>query len=1056
MNMEPENSVVSGQDSTAIDENDIPAVVVVVVAKDPGGYFEDMLFSVGSQDYQNVSVLVVDAGSAEPIADRVATVLPEAYLHRIVGDPGWSVAANQSMELVSGSPFLLFCHDDVVLEQSCISTLMAEMYKSNAGIVGPKLVSWDDPRRLLQIGMSSDRFGVAVDQIERGEFDQEQYDSPRDMFYVPGGVQLVRSDLLAAVGGFDDAISFLGEDLDLCWRAHAAGAKVRVVPRAKAKHIESVSHRISPGFKQKLQTRHRLRTVITTSSTKSLFINVPLAVLLIFIESLYALFNGRRKHAKELLSAITWNLSRFSSSNKRRKQLEKIRKLSDKEIRTKQVGGSAKISGFWRNKFEAGQSRLDSVLSNTGSGPDPSSTYHSSVIYGLTLIVLLFASRSLIISGYNVFGQIPQITNSVGILREWFGGWRSAGTGGPGNSPLAFLILGVLRFFLFWAPSVFQKLVILVPLFLGFWGATRLARPFGSSRLRSVAGAMYVFNPIVFWMLRAGRWDSFVIWAAIPFVLTSLLKVAEVAPFVQKSDSEDVFFIPRTFPVRVLRFGFLVAAVATFSPSVVVVAALMALSLAIVSTINVIAFRGFIFSALAAVVVPVVLHIPWSYDIVRDFSWDWLVGSKSPESTDMGLLDLFIFRTVDSGPGLFGDGFDLSVPLLAVAGLVLPLLAFLLTVTAKKNSSKFVLFGWSLAIGMWFLIWLDNAELLPIAMPAVESLLAPVAMGLILIIVSVAVEYEKTYFRSVSRLKMMTSAVGLLGLVIVFVGGATMAISGRWGMPDLPRGSVASSLYIQQNSTDEISTKGRILWVGDPSVVPVEMNRSDLGYTYAVTDEYLDIRNKWISGPLGNTSGVGDQLDLVAQGGTASVGKLLAPHGIQYIIVAEQLARDYTVNEIPSEISDGLSKQVDLKIDNSGSVNFTVYENRASGGFAAAISESVNASGIAALDKLSLDLSREEPIEAGPIPANPGKWRVVLPENKDVFISVPSKDLEVKGVRNSVQPGVSGMSVLTSGASGEVELSYAGSYFRKLALVLQFLIIGSGVVVAQTRKGGEL
>jgi hypothetical protein len=38
----------------------------------------------------------------------------------------------------------------------------------------------------------------------------------------------VRADLFSALGGFDAGIDYLGEDLDLCWRAHLAGARVLI------------------------------------------------------------------------------------------------------------------------------------------------------------------------------------------------------------------------------------------------------------------------------------------------------------------------------------------------------------------------------------------------------------------------------------------------------------------------------------------------------------------------------------------------------------------------------------------------------------------------------------------------------------------------------------------------------------------------------------------------------------------------------------------------------------------------------------------------------------
>ena len=44
-------------------------VVAVVVASNPGDQFAAMLQSLGDQDYDNLSVLVNDAGSDEPIAE---------------------------------------------------------------------------------------------------------------------------------------------------------------------------------------------------------------------------------------------------------------------------------------------------------------------------------------------------------------------------------------------------------------------------------------------------------------------------------------------------------------------------------------------------------------------------------------------------------------------------------------------------------------------------------------------------------------------------------------------------------------------------------------------------------------------------------------------------------------------------------------------------------------------------------------------------------------------------------------------------------------------------
>ena len=115
-------------------------MVAVIVTKDPGDWFEATLDSLEDQDYEELSVLVVDNGSAEDPTERVADVAPGAFVKRLEEDEGFSEAANEALRSVQGAPFLLFCHDDVRLAPDAVTQLVAEAFRSNAGIVGAKLV----------------------------------------------------------------------------------------------------------------------------------------------------------------------------------------------------------------------------------------------------------------------------------------------------------------------------------------------------------------------------------------------------------------------------------------------------------------------------------------------------------------------------------------------------------------------------------------------------------------------------------------------------------------------------------------------------------------------------------------------------------------------------------------------------------------------------------------------------------------------------------------------------------------------------------------------------
>src|SRR5262249_10302336 len=158
--------------------------------------------SLADQDYPNLRVLVLDTGSTPDLAARVTLRLPRAFIRRAVAHPTYGGAANEALKLVEGAGFFCFMHGDVALDPNAIRLMVEETYRSNAGIVGPKVVEWDDPGRLLSAGVGVDKFGEPAPTVEVGELDQEQHDAVRDTFCLSTACILVRTDLFRAIGGF--------------------------------------------------------------------------------------------------------------------------------------------------------------------------------------------------------------------------------------------------------------------------------------------------------------------------------------------------------------------------------------------------------------------------------------------------------------------------------------------------------------------------------------------------------------------------------------------------------------------------------------------------------------------------------------------------------------------------------------------------------------------------------------------------------------------------------------------------------------------------------------
>src|SRR3984957_9592122 len=323
-----------------------PPVVAVVIAHDPGPWFEETLASLESQDYAELSVLVLDAASDEDLTTRVAAVLPTAYVRRFDENRGFGTTVNEVQAMVDGADYFLLCHDDEALLPDAVHLLVEEAFRSNAGIVSPKVVSWDDPERLIHVGMTVDKGGSVVDRVQPGEIDHGQHDAVRDVFVAPGGTTLVRADLFDELGGFDTAIVAMGEDLDLCWRAQVAGARIIVAPDARVRHLEelaggdrTIDQTLAGGdggskypvTLQELQRRHELLAVLKCYGPFHLIRVVPQILVLAVGEVVVAELAGNRARARAVVRAWRWNLGRLATVRRQRKQLKGNRRLSDKE-----------------------------------------------------------------------------------------------------------------------------------------------------------------------------------------------------------------------------------------------------------------------------------------------------------------------------------------------------------------------------------------------------------------------------------------------------------------------------------------------------------------------------------------------------------------------------------------------------------------------------------------------------------------------------------------------------------------------------------------------------
>jgi GT2 family glycosyltransferase len=963
----------------------------VVVARDPGPWFEEAIGALAEQDYPNLSILVIDAHSPDEVKPRVATVAPTAYVRRLDDDPGYGASANEVLEVVDGAAFYLFCHDDVAPAPDAVRTLVEEAFRSNAAVVGPKLVDWDDPRRLLQVGQGMDHAGYGLPLVERGELDQSQHDAVRDVFSVPGPCMLVRSDLFGEIGGFDEGITDFLDDVSLCWRAHIAGARVIVAPDARVRHRDALAQRRGYDERRRLQARHRLRLVLSCYGPLGVARAVAQTVVLNVVEVAYALVAGRRKYLGDVVSAWSWNLRRLGELREARQQVRGFRHVSDSEVRATMSRGSARLSQFLRGQIARGEDRFTGLAR---SGRDVAGVLRSgtlrgsAAVWGGVAIVLLAGSRHLITRGVPAVGEMVDLGSSpFDLLRSWISGWRTAGLGSESPAPTAFGLFGLLGVAFAGTMGLLRTVLTLGMLPLGAFFAYRLPAPTGSRRAQIACLLVYVTVPLPYNALANGRWGALVLYAAAPVLVGTLARASRVAPFGSVGGSVGLGVQSRSARGHALALALTTALVATVLPAAVIIVVVMAAALALggVIALNTSGSVRMLGAAVSGAAIAVVLHLPWSLDFLLPGSTlSSLTGApRASEPSDLAALLRFDVGPLGSAPVGWCFLVAASLPLLI----------------GRAERHTWAVRGWTLAIVSFGVAWAAQRGTFPLARPPLDVLLVPAAIGLALATAMGVTAFEVDLPGYRFGWRQIASGLAAAAVVVGIVPVLGAAFDGRWSMP---AGDHSRSLAFIDAENEEVPF--RVLWLGDPAALPLAGWELEDGLAYATTDAGSpELENLWVGSDDGRTGLLGDALDLARSGQTSRLGRLLAPMGVRYVVVPERLAPDPFATDplpVPGDLSATLAAQLDLEpLDVPAGL--TVFRNEAVLPMRAALPDSDEVpteGGIAAA--LNLDLSSTPPA----LPDEDGhlRWSGPVEAGTTLLLSAAHSDrweLEVDGSR---------------------------------------------------------
>ncbi|MCX2928332.1 glycosyltransferase [Streptomyces sp. NEAU-W12] len=485
------------------------------------------------------------------------------YLKRPSGwDPvtrSWRDDAYDLPDLPHGEPvqWLWLLHDDCAPEPDALARLLGvveneyELGRDDVAVVGPKLRGWYDRRQLLEVGVSIAPSGRRWTGLDRREQDQGQHDQVRSVLSVSTAGMLIRRDVFDELGGFDRHLPLMRDDVDLCWRAHAAGHRVLVAPDAVVRHAEAASRErravdcvgrtaASPHKVDKAGAAHTLLVNTRTAALPWVLLRLVLGTVLRTFAYLVGKAPGQAVDEIRGLVGTLLRPERILAGRRHRgsPQIDKdeLRALfppPGATVRVTVEQAASSLVGRSDPETTTGAGRHGGAVESGPGGDDADfieveqfarlkriARKPGPVLFLLLLLVSLAACRALLGSGALAGGALlPAPAGSGELWARYTDAWHAVGAGGTGSAPPYLALVASLATLMLGSTGLAVTVLLIGSVPLAGLTAYFASRPLVESRLlRAWAAVAYAFLPAVAGALAGGRIGTAVLAVLLPLI----------------------------------------------------------------------------------------------------------------------------------------------------------------------------------------------------------------------------------------------------------------------------------------------------------------------------------------------------------------------------------------------------------------------------------------------------------------------------------------------------------------------------------------------------------
>ncbi|WP_329522317.1 glycosyltransferase family 2 protein [Spirillospora sp. NBC_01491] len=545
-------------------------VTAVLVAHDGARWLPDTLKALLTQARPVQRLVTVDNGSQDRGPAVLAEVVGAGNVLTLPRTTGYGEAVAEALRQAPatapvpdddpGNPrteWVWLLHDDSAPAHDALALLLRMAGTDpDAAVLGPKIRDWDDRRMLRELGVAIDGAGRRETGLDRRELDQGQHDGVRDVLAVGSAGMLVRRDVWDRLGGFDVEFGLFRDDVDFCWRAHAAGHRVVVVSDAVVHHAEASRRGVreigmSAEHPRRRDRRNALYTLLGNLPFPAMLRALARNLWATLLRALHLLVIKQPGAAREELGALGDVLRdpgrlrrvRAARASGRKRVYRSVRRFQPRRVALRRLfeALSEFLAAHERDRREA-----DEEPASGEPGPVRRALARPGVVLVLALTaVTLAAERSLVLTGEWLGGGalVPAWGGASDLWAQYLSGWHPSGLGSAEGGPPYVGVLAVLSTVLLGKPWLAVAVLLLGSVPLAGLTAYRASRvlvlaPPRTGRRAKVSGrripvtvvrawfaAVYALMPAATGAVAGGRLGTAVVIVLLPLIALQVARM---------------------------------------------------------------------------------------------------------------------------------------------------------------------------------------------------------------------------------------------------------------------------------------------------------------------------------------------------------------------------------------------------------------------------------------------------------------------------------------------------------------------------------------------------